>query len=46
LHAAVRRAGAHLFFEAKNAAEKVARGANVAIEEMGNDLPRFSERMT
>ena len=35
MHAAARRAGAHFLLEAEGAAEKVERGANVAVEEYG-----------
>ena len=40
MHAAARRAGAHLLLEAEGAAEKVERRANVAVEEVGDDLGR------
>src|ERR1700722_1895656 len=41
MHAAARRARAHLLLEAEDAAEKVERGANVVVEEVWNDLWRF-----
>ncbi len=41
MHAAARRADAHLLLEAESAAEKVKRRANVAVEEIENDLRRF-----
>ena len=44
MHAAARRAAAHLFLEAEGAGEKVERGRHVAIEEVGDDLRRSRGR--
>jgi hypothetical protein len=41
VHAPARRAHPHFLLEAKGASEKIKRGANVAIEELGDDLRRF-----
>ena len=42
MHAAARRADAHFLLEAERATEKIEGGANVAVEEIGDDLGAVS----